>query len=46
MVAVDPYVDEIALDLLVVNLLCVKNGELLLLFDSVAQLENFRIRIL
>ena len=37
MVAVDPYVDEVELELLVVDSLCVK--ELLLLFDLVVELE-------
>ena len=38
MVAVDPYVDEVELELLLVDSLCAKDEELLLLFDSVVEL--------
>ena len=34
MVVVDPYVDEVELELLVVDSLCVKDEELLFLYDS------------
>ena len=40
MVAVDPYIDEVELELLVLDSLCVKDEELLLLFDSVVELED------
>ena len=40
MVTFDPYVDEVELELLVVDSLCVKDEELLLLFDSVVELED------
>ena len=39
MVTFDPYVDEVELELLVVDSLCVKDEELLLLFGSVVELE-------
>ena len=40
MVAVNPYVDEVELELLVFDSLCVKDEELLLLIDSVVELGD------
>ena len=43
MVTIDPYVDEVELEFLVVDSLCVKDEELLLLLDSMAELgDKFR----
>ena len=40
MVAVEPYVDEVELELLVVDSLCVMDEELLLLLDSLVELGH------
>ena len=43
MVTIDPYVDDVELEFLVVDSLCVKDQELLLLLDPMVELgDKFR----